>query len=403
MTDALMTQIQFSPEDNVFPAPDKSGPPSYTAITCYSVIARYGNLLMPDIRVVLVTLDWKSEHLDTLKAALAPADVICANRFDALRITSALRRADVALLSSDIDERFLRAPNLRWVHCDHSGLERSSFPQVFEGKLIVTSASGRSAPALAEHAIFFMLALSFRYGEFYKAQLAHSWGVSGQRDLRALHGQTLGIVGLGHTGTELAKLAKSFGMHVIGYRRRSEKPPQVDKLYSSNRGESLDALLQQSDYIVLALPLSDQSYRLIGERELALMRPSAHLINIARGGLVDEQALVNALQEGRIAGAAVDVVDEEPLPHHSALWSAPNLLITPHVTPQLDDREKRSLGILLDNVDRYRKGEPMLNQLMPNDKFSQPARQVATKSRSGSRGLRMKRFARRVAHWWRIR
>lgn len=358
---------------------------------------------MPEIRVVLVTLDWKSEQLDKLKAVLAPAEIIFANRFDAPRIIRALRRADVALLSGDIDKRFLRAPNLRWIHCNHAGLDRSSFPQVFESGLVLTSTAGRSAPALAEHAMFFLLALSFRYGQFYEAQLAHRWGVSGQRDLRALHGQTLGIVGLGHTGIELARYGKAFGMRVIAYRRRSEKPPQVDQLYSSNRGDSLDTLMQQSDYVVLALPLSDQTYRLIGARELALMRPTSHLINIARGGLVDEQALIDALREGRIAGAAVDVSEEEPLPRQSALWNAPNLLITPHVTPKLDDREERSLGILLGNVDRYRKGEPMLNQLTPHDKFSQPAHQVVTKSRSGSRVLLMKRFVRRVTHWWRIR
>ena len=358
---------------------------------------------MPEIRVVLVTLPWHDEHIEILKTALAPADVICVNHLNAPRIASTLRHADVAFLKGDLDQRFLHAPNLRWIHCDHAGLDRSSFPEVFERGLVLTSSAGRSAPAMAEHAMFFLLALSFRYGQFYEAQIAHRWGIGGQRALRALHGQTLGIVGLGNTGTVLARYAKEFGMRVIAYRRRSEKPPHVDQLFSSDLGDSLNSLLPQCDYVVLTLPLSDQTYHLIGDSELELMRPTAQLINIARGGLVDEKALVNALRAGTIAGAAVDVAEEEPLSHHSALWDAPNLLITPHVTPQLVDREERSLRILLENIHNYRKGEPMLNQLTPEEQFSLANQQVMAHSLSRTAAMRLQYFVRRITHWWRIR
>lgn len=358
---------------------------------------------MPDIRVALVTLPWRDASLGRLKAALAPAEVICAHRFNALQIGSALRRADVALLAGDIDDRFVSAPLLRWVHCGHAGLDRSARPEVFERGLLVTSSAGRSAPALAEHAMFFMLALSFRFGRFYEAQLAGRWGVPGQHDLRALYGQTLGIIGLGHTGIELAKRAKAFGMHVSAYRRRTQSVPEVDRLYSTDRGETLDALLGESDYVVLALPLTDQTRLLIGARELALMRPTARLVNIARGGLVDEQALVDALNSGRLAGAALDVVGQEPLPRDSQLWRTPNLLITPHVTPKSMDREDRSLEILLENIRRYRAGEPMLNQLTRADVLSSSRLRFAEQSHGLGPAVQAGRVVRRLSHWWRTR
>ena len=358
---------------------------------------------MPEIRHALVTLPWQGEALDRIKRALAPAEVVCAHRFDVPRISRALRQADVAILAGDLDDRVLQAPLLKWVHCGHAGLDRSARPEVFERGLLLTSAAGRSAPALAEHAMFFMLALSFRYGHLYKAQLAHRWGVSGQGGLSALYGKTLGIVGLGHTGVELAKRAKAFGMRVLAYRRRPDAVQEVDRLYSADRGEPLGGLLEESDYVVLALPLSDQTNRLIGAGELAHMRPGAHLVNIARGGLVDEQALLDALQSGRLAGAAIDVAEHEPLPSDHPLWDAPNLLITPHVTPQMPDRDGRALDILLENIRRYREGEQLLNQLMPDDQFSQQPGPGAAKSAGAGFVYRSNRFARRLLHRWRTR
>lgn len=354
---------------------------------------------MADIEAALITLPWQAGHLETLTAALAPAEVVLTHRLNAPRIARALRHVDVAFLAGDIDDRFLSAPNLRWVHCGHAGLDRSARPDVLERGLLLTSSAGRSSPALAEHAMFFMLALSFRFGRFYQAQLAGRWGVSGQYDLRALHGQVLGIVGLGNTGIELAKRASAFGMRVLAYRRRGEIVPAVDQLYSADRGDTLDALLEQSDYVVLTLPLTDDTYHLIGARELALMRPDAQLINIARGGLVDEQALLAALHAGSLAGAAIDVAESEPLPRESELWRAPNLLITPHVTPQCADREQRSLQILLENIRRYRAGESMLNQLTRADVFSGKRRTDS----AGAASARLGRFIQRLSLWLRTR
>lgn len=326
---------------------------------------------MPEVEYVLATVPYQGEHLERLLDAFAPADVELLRRDDAPGIAGALERADVAVLAGDLDERHLRAPRLKWVHCDHAGLNKSARPEVFERGLLVTSSAGRSAPALAEHALFFMLALAYNFTAFLAAQRAHRWGIAGQDDLRGLYGRTVGIVGLGNTGSELALRAKACGLRVLGYRRRAGAAPAgVDHLYSAARGETLEPLLRQSDFVVLAVPLSDATHHLIGERELGQMKPGAFLVNMARGAVVDEVALLAALRDGRLAGAGLDTFAQEPLPADSPLWDAPNVLITPHVTPQVPDRTGRSLDIVVENVRRYRAGETLLNQLRPEDVYT---------------------------------
>ena len=160
-----------------------------------------------------------------------------------------MARADVAILSGDLDDRYADAPQMRWIHCDHAGLNKSARPWVFERGLHVTSSSGRSAPALAEHAFLFMLLFSYRYLSFLEAQRQHRWGFEGQDQLRGLIGKTIGIVGLGNTGRELATRAQAMGMRVLGYRRSAEDVPGLDRLYARARGDSLDDLLRVGDFV----------------------------------------------------------------------------------------------------------------------------------------------------------
>lgn len=323
---------------------------------------------MPEINVVLLTVHWAEEYVDRLRQHLAGAELVRTQ--DAAEIARTLARADVAILSGDLDDRFADAPRLRWVHCDHAGLNKSARPWVFERGLLVTSSSGRSAPALAEHAILFMLLFSYCFPDLLAAQRAHQWGIPGQDRLRGLIGRTVGIVGLGNTGRELATRARALGMRVLGYRRRAEDVPGVDRMYAAEHGESLDELLAESEFVVLATPLSDATHHLIGARELGLMQPSAVLVNMARGGVVDEAALIEALRAGRIAGAGLDTFAQEPLPSDSPLWDVPNVLITPHMTPQVPDRTGRSLEMIVENIRRYRAGERMLNLLTPADVYT---------------------------------
>jgi phosphoglycerate dehydrogenase-like enzyme len=321
---------------------------------------------------IITTLRYQGAHWDGLVKALGGAEVLRFDSPDAPGFADALGSATIAILAKDPTPEILAARNLRWIHVDHAGLNRAAKPEAFREGLIVTGSSGRSAPVLAEHALFFCLALAYHYPNFLDAQRAHQWGVPGQDDLRGLYGRTMGIVGLGNTGKELAVRAKVFGMNVLGYRRRAtEAPAGVDKVFSADAGEGLDALLEASDFVVLALGLSDKTHHLIGERELGLIGPQGYLINMARGPVVDEAALVRALHEGTIAGAGLDTFEIEPLPRDAAIWDAPNALITPHVTPAVPDRTGRSLEIIVENIRRFAAGEPMLNRLMSEDLYSQ--------------------------------
>lgn len=322
--------------------------------------------------LVMQDLPFDEGQWARLTTAIAPDHLVSVPPHDDDALEKALAGADIALLADDLDERHLAASNLRWIHCDHAGLTRSARPAVFERDLIVTGSAGRSAPALAEHAFMFMLALSANLVGFYEAQKRKAWrDVAGMESLRALSGRTLGIIGMGHTGVEIAARAKAFGLKVLGYRRSDvDPPPGVDRMFSAQAGDTPAPLLAQSDIVVLAVSLSDATHHMIDAAAIAQMKPRALLINMGRGGLIDEPALVAALRKGRLGGAGLDVFETEPLPQDSPLWSLPNTLITPHFTAPLPDRSERSLRIILENLQRFRSGEPMLNRISREDVYT---------------------------------
>jgi phosphoglycerate dehydrogenase-like enzyme len=313
----------------------------------------------------LVTVQWEPGLIAGLERCLEAEEVVYAR--DSAEVGRALERAEVAIIAGDLDERYVRAPRLRWVHCDHAGLNKSARPEVFERGLLVTSSSGRSSDALAEHALFFIFNHAYRVRDVIAAQKEHRWDKEGRLPLRALRGQTLGIVGVGKTGGALALRARALGMRVLGYRRGAEPAEGVDRMYSKERGDALDELLRESDFVVLATPLTDATHHLIGARELGLMKPSAYLVNMARGSVIDEPVLIEVLRAGKIAGAGLDVFEREPLPADSPLWDLPNVLITPHSTPALADKQRRCFDVVCENVRRLRAGQPLLNQLRPDE------------------------------------
>lgn len=321
---------------------------------------------------VLCTLMFSSDDVEKVRAAFDPAEFIHCRPSDAAAIEEALKRVDVAVVSGDLDHRYVAAPHLKWVHCDHSGLTKSARPEVFKKGLIVTGSAGRSAAALAQHGFYFALALMFDARRLFADQAAHVWrGIPDYDKKLGLAGKTLGIVGLGHTGREMAMLGKAFQMKVVAYTRSVQpKMPEVDRLLCAEQGQELDALIDASDVIMLATQLTDETYHMFGEAEFRRMRNFAFIINMARGPVIDEVALLNALKAGEIAGAGLDVFAQEPLLEDSPLWDAPNLIITPHQTPALPDKTQRSIDMIVTNAERYRAGEPMLNALSERDMFT---------------------------------
>ncbi len=319
---------------------------------------------------VLVTTRYGRRHRQRLAGIFGPAEIIECDARDDDAVQRALDRVDVAIIGHDVDRRFLDAPRLRWVHCDKAGIEKSARPEVFERGLMVTGSAGRSAPALAEHVLYFMLSLAYRAADFHDARVAQRWGIEGQGQLRALRGRTVGLVGLGQTASALIPVLDVLGMKSIVYRRRSAGHDRAARIYSREAGDSLEPLLRESDFVVLACSLNDTSRCMIDASAIRSMKSSVFLINVARGGLVDEAALVDALHAGTIAGAGLDTFCVEPLPAGHPLWSAPNVLITPHVTPVLADRTDRILDIVDENAERFRSGRTLLNLLTADDIYT---------------------------------
>jgi glyoxylate/hydroxypyruvate reductase len=251
-----------------------------------------------------------------------------------------------------------RAPCLRWIQSSSSGVgEWVRRLELVDSPIIVTNAAGIHATPLAEFVLFAMLYFAKRWPAMVVDQRAHRWE---RCAIDTLHGKTIGIVGLGSVGRQIARLAKPFGMRVIGTRRSGAAEPLVDQLYTP---DELETVLKASDFLVLSVPLTSDTEGLIGAPQLAALKPSAVLVNIARGVVVDEPGLIDALQSGRLAGAALDVVAHEPLSTASPLWDMPNVLITPHSMSTAYDENERLVELFCDNLRRYLANEPLRNQI----------------------------------------
>lgn len=240
--------------------------------------------------------------------------------------------------------------------------------QVLPGPHVtLTTASGVAAIPMSEYVVATMLAFARQLPSLLRAQQAHRW--IAQDDMVSageLHGSTLGVVGLGDIGGRTAEIAKALGMRVLGLRRSTRETvigpdaAPADELYPANE---LERLLSASDFVVLSVPLTLETEGLIGERQLRAMKPSGVLVNVARGGVVDEIALRHALQEGWLAGAIVDVTAQEPLPPDNPLWDTPNVILTSHIAGVTSRYNDRLVALFCENLRRYLDGRPLLNVL----------------------------------------
>ncbi|MCC7445812.1 MAG: D-2-hydroxyacid dehydrogenase [Anaerolineae bacterium] len=252
------------------------------------------------------------------------------------------------------------APILKWIQATSAGIGQAVKRYGYDTRTnwVFTTASGIHARPLAEFVMMAVLMFAKDYQYLQDKQAAQQW----QRYCSTeLVGKTLAIIGLGKIGQETAKLAKAFDMRVIGSRRHPDRPvAHVDKLYGP---DELPALLREADYLALACPHTPETENLIGAKELATLPRGAVLINIARGAVVDQNALIEALQTGHLRGAALDVFSPEPLPKGNPLWEMPNVLISPHSASTADTENQKLTTLFIDNLNRYLKGEPLINKL----------------------------------------
>jgi len=269
-----------------------------------------------------------------------------------------LEDVEVALLMGPGQPLLEHAPALRWVQLPFVGLEQLAGTPARERGILVTNARGLNARSVAEWGLTLMLALAKQLPHYLRQQASQRWE---PRQAPTLSGMTVGLVGLGAIGGELARFASALGLRVIAIRRSGPQPPPAGVSWVGGPGD-LPRLLAEADWVVLAVPATAETHRLIGAEQLCRMKPTAWLVNLARGALVDEAALVTALREGWIAGAALDVFEQEPLPAASPLWQLENVIITPHVAGTSPGYFHQVVALFCENLRRYLAGEPLLNR-----------------------------------------
>jgi phosphoglycerate dehydrogenase-like enzyme len=275
-----------------------------------------------------------------------------------------LRDAEVVIAWSLRPEQFKAAEKLRWIHSPAAAVHQLLFPELVNSDIILTNSSEVHGAVVAEHALALVFALAKRLPQAMRLQDKHVWGQEsmwlGRPRPREIAGATLGLIGLGGIGREVAQSASRLKMRVIAAREHPAKeiPEGVQQVFASTQ---LDELLSQSDYVVLATPVTLHTRGLMNAARLARMKPDAYLINVGRGPLVDEAALVRALREEKIGGAALDVFEEEPLPADSPLWELENVLITPHTAGLTEKLWERHYATISGNLRRYLKNEPLLS------------------------------------------
>jgi phosphoglycerate dehydrogenase-like enzyme len=310
---------------------------------------------------LLVLSDPGDPQLSMLNALREIAVVVIGNSPDAFK--SAAGSAEVIFNWSGslslIREVFLMSPAVRWVHSRSAGLERTLFPELVASNVTMTNGSGVFSPSLGEFALAAILYSAKDFRRMIRNQTAGLWEPF---DVLPISGQTVGIVGYGDIGRAVAARVRAMGMKVLAVKRHvsTEKNPDplADQIYGPDH---LIEMLSRCDYIVVAAPLNAETLGLIGEAEFAAMKPDAVIINVGRGPVIEERAMIKALSERRIKGAALDVFAEEPLPKGHPFYQLENVLLSPHCADHTPDWLDNAMRFFIAQFERFRQGQPLLN------------------------------------------
>jgi phosphoglycerate dehydrogenase-like enzyme len=268
------------------------------------------------------------------------------------------------------DRLLARAPRLMWVHSATAGVERVLTPMALERGLAITNARGVFSDPIAEYVLMMILAVSRRLPLLLELQGERTWQPLEGREMADV---TVGIVGLGSIGRRVAELALTMGSRVVATRRhgsidggQTEDDDELMALIDVLPADGLPQLMSESDFVVLALPLTPETTDLFDAEMFSHAKPGSWLINIARGALVDDRALIRAVRDGRLGGAVLDAFRQEPLPPDSDLYTTPNIIVTPHTSWSSGRVLDRSIELFCENLERFRRGEPLLNLVDPS-------------------------------------
>ena len=310
----------------------------------------------------------EQRHIDQIAAAAEDAEVVDAGQ---ARIDELLPTADIFIGHAKVPvnwDRVLRANRLKWIQSSAAGLDHCLVPGVIDSDITVSSASGLFAPQVAEQTFALTLGLLRSMPRFFLAEAKREFIRLPTDDLR---GKTVGIVGLGGNGRMIARLLAPWDVRLVATDYYPiQRPAEVEHLWAA---DELDRLLQQSDIVILSCPLNASTEGLFDEQRIGRMRPGSYLINVARGSIVVESALVDALASGHLAGAGLDVTEVEPLPASSRLWDDARVMISPHVGAQSARRVDDTTDLVCINLKRFRLGKPPLNRVDKTLGFPHPS------------------------------
>jgi phosphoglycerate dehydrogenase-like enzyme len=273
-------------------------------------------------------------------------------------ITSASTKHHVLPETQAFYDAMSGAPSLRWVHAHSAGADRAIYQSLKTRGVLITSSSGANANNVTQTALAGLFGLARHFPEFSAAQREHRWVPFKTVPPRDLDGQTATIVGWGAIGQRIARVLAGFEMKIIVVRHRAEAVPEAQATVTY---EHIHDVLPRTDWLILACPLTDATQGLVDARALAALPATSYVINIARGEVMHEAALIDAVRNGRLAGAHLDVFEQEPLPAESPLWDLPNVILTPHCAGHSDGNAKRIRGIFLANLECWLAGKPLRN------------------------------------------
>jgi len=272
-----------------------------------------------------------------------------------LMTKDAIKGAEIVVSFDLGKEALILADKLKWLHILSAGVDHALYPELIQHHSIMTSSKGGGGIPMAETAIMLMLMLTKNAKHYFEAQQNKQWQI---RQNGELGGMTAGILGLGHSGSDLARKCKAFNMRTLGLRRTNQSCMHIDEMFTQ---ENMHQFLVQSDFLFITAPNTPETNGMVGINELRRMKPSSHIIVTSRGGIIEDDALIQALDQGLISGAALDAHTTEPLPPESPFWTYPNVIVTPHMAAGGQLIEQRTKEILLDNFERYLEGDKLRN------------------------------------------
>lgn len=339
---------------------------------------------MDDPIEVLITISFTDEQIKQISEVSPRLSVerVAARKAD--EVSDEIWKKVEVLYTNRVLPEPDKAPHLRWIQVHWAGMDHTlDDPIIHKEGISITSLSGASASQMAEHAVMMMLALGHHLPEVFAHQKRAEWP-SGRWELFSPHelrGSTVGIIGYGSIGRQIARLLQTFGAKVLATKRNVLHPEDngytieglgdpggdlVNRLYPP---QAMCTMIKECDYVVVTLPLTGATRGLIGAKELAAFDPGAFLIDISRGGVVDHNYLIPLLREHKIAGAALDVYPVEPLPADSPLWKLPNVILTPHIAGFSPQYDERAIDLFIQNLHRYLDDLPLYNRLDPSVEY----------------------------------